>query len=76
MCFDDEELSCFSWATFYLYSARIKNVVSGPKVPNEFQVVFGQHALAEEDISNVVIKLRKLPEDNVFNALYQVVEVE
>lgn len=38
MCFEDEDKSCFSWATFYLYSARTKKVVSGPKVGMNFRL--------------------------------------
>ncbi|WP_288132790.1 hypothetical protein [Microbulbifer sp.] len=76
MCFEDEETTCFSWATFYLYSARVKKTISGPEVPREFRVIFGRHALAKKNISDVVIKLEELPENNVFNAMYQVVEIE
>ncbi|WP_285162835.1 hypothetical protein [Shewanella goraebulensis] len=74
LCFGDSE--CTTYSTFYLFNTRVHNVILGDVVDGSFKVIYGQHALIEQDITDVVLTLKKLDENNQFGALYQVVSIE
>ena len=73
LCFEEvnEGNDCATWATFYLFEARVKKVVSGKLSGRKFRVWFGVHALKKGDIKNMVAKLRPLPPEH--EAEYQIV---
>ena len=73
LCFEDvnEEKDCATWATFYLFEARVKKVVSGELSGRKFPVWFGVHALKKGNIKNMVAKLRPLPPEH--EAEYQII---
>lgn len=73
LCFDEgsEEQSCATWATFYLFDARVKKVVSGELKARKFHVWLGVHALKKGNIKNMVAKLRPLPPEH--EAAYQII---
>jgi len=72
-CVDGE--GCNTWATFYLYDATVVKRLSGGLKEVEFKVIYGRHALAEQDMRNAQLTLSKLPTGNKFNAMYQVTEL-
>lgn len=74
LCFEggDIENDCTTWATFYLFEARVKKVVSGEPRARKFHVWFGRHALRKGNIKNMVAKLKPLPQENEVD--YQVIE--
>lgn len=73
LCFDNgsEEQNCGTWATFYLFDARVKKVVSGELKARRFHVWLGIHALKKGNIKNMVAKLRPLPPEH--EAAYQII---
>lgn len=73
LCFDEgsEEQNCATWATFYLFDARVKKVVSGELSARKFRVLYGVHALKKGNIKNMVAKLRPLPREH--EAAYQII---
>lgn len=73
LCFEEvnEEKDCATWATFYLFEARVKKVVSRELSGRKFRVWFGIHALKKGNIKNMVAKLRPLPPEH--EAEYQIV---
>jgi hypothetical protein len=73
LCFEEvnEEKHCATWATFYLFEARVKKVVSGNFSERKFRAWFGVHALKKGNIKNMVAKLRPLPPEH--EAAYQIV---
>ena len=73
LCFEKEAetKSCAAWATFYLFEARVKNVVHGEPISRKFKVWFGRHALKKGNIRNLVAKLKPLPAEH--EASYQIV---
>ncbi|WP_339899708.1 hypothetical protein [uncultured Gilvimarinus sp.] len=72
LCFKEETEteSCATWATFYLFEARVKTVVHGEPISRKFKVWFGQHALKKGNIQKVVAKLKPLPAEH--EASYQI----
>ncbi|TLU61096.1 hypothetical protein FE810_15600 [Thalassotalea litorea] len=74
LCFGDSE--CTTYSTFYLFNAKVHNVILGDVMDGSFKVIYGQHALIEQDINDVVLTLKELDENNQFGALYQVVSIE
>lgn len=73
LCFGEGEEGCGQWATFYLYEARIKKVLSGEFNSKKFKVIYGRHALLKKNLKGVVATLIKLP-DNA-HAEYQIIEL-
>lgn len=73
LCFDDgsEEQNCATWATFYLFEARVKKVVFGELKARKFHVWLGVHALKKGNIKNMVAKLMPLPPEH--EAAYQII---
>lgn len=73
LCFEGqtENVSCSTWATFYLFEAQVKKVVHGNLLSRNFHVWFGAHALKEGNIRNAVVKLKPLPPEH--EARYQIV---
>ena len=69
LCYEEEGQSsnCTTWATFYLFEARVKKVVHGEPIGRKFLVWFGRHALMEGNIRNVVAKLKPLPAEHEAN---------
>ena len=74
LCFGDSE--CTTYSTFYLFNAKVHNVIVGDVIDGPFKVIYGQHALIEQDINDVVLTLKELDENNQFGAIYQVVSIE
>jgi hypothetical protein len=72
MCFGEAEEDCGTWATFYLFEAKVKKVISGDFPKNKFKVLFGAHALKVGNFKGVVATLKSLPEDH--EARYQITE--
>ncbi|MGN0921732.1 MAG: hypothetical protein ACI4NJ_08445 [Cellvibrio sp.] len=72
MCYGDNEADCHTWATFYLYEAKVKKVVSGSLPENKFTVIYGRHALRKNNHKGVVVRLNKLLPDA--DAQYQISE--
>lgn len=72
LCFEEvnEEKDCATWATFYLFEARVKKVVSGELSSRKFRAWFGVHALKKGNIKNMVAKLKPLPPER--EAEYQI----
>lgn len=66
LCFDEgsEKQNCATWATFYLFDASVKKVVSGELSARKFRVLYGVHALKKGNIKNMVAKLRPLPPEH------------
>lgn len=72
LCYDEEEKNCQTWATFYLYKANVKKVLSGEIVEKKFTVIYGRHALRKTNYNNVLVRLEKLSTDA--DAQYQILE--
>ena len=70
ICYD--ESTCHSWASFYLYEAKVKKVLAGQLSTKRFKVIYGRHALKEKNLKRVVASLKKLEEGA--EADYQIVE--
>lgn len=73
LCFEEEGQSdnCTTWATLYLFEARVRKVIHGELVRRQFPVWFGRHALKKGNIRNVVARLKPLPAQH--EASYQIV---
>ena len=55
ICFEDETTECFSWASFYLYEAKIKKVLSGELSSKKFKVIYGRHALKKKILKELLL---------------------
>jgi len=73
LCYDNEGENCHRWASFYLYEAKVKQVLSGELVTKKFKVIYGRHALKKKNLKRVVASLKKLEESA--NADYQIIEM-
>ena len=71
MCYDSDENDCGVWGTFHLYTAKVRRVVSGKVLMNEFKVIYGRHALGDSNL----ITLKKLERGNDYDAEFQVEEL-
>jgi hypothetical protein len=49
LCFGDRDEDCGVWATFNVYKARIRKVISGTEPRKTMLVIYGRHALAHKD---------------------------
>lgn len=72
MCYGDNEDDCHPWAYFYVFNAKVKEVVSGQLKEKRIKVIFGRHALKKGNYKNVIAKLSKLTEST--EAEYQIQE--
>jgi hypothetical protein len=72
MCFGDTEDSCGVWATFYLYKARIRRVISGTEPRKTVLVLYGRHALLEKDFRRVYASMIKLEANDENDPQYQI----
>jgi len=72
ICFGEAHEDCSQWASFYLYEAKVKKVLSGEFPSNKFKVIYGRHALKKKNLKNVVVSLGELKESN--EADYVVIE--
>lgn len=72
MCFGDTEDSCGVWATFYLYKARIRRVISGTELRKTVLVLYGRHSLLEKDFRGVHASMIKLEENDEKEPQYQI----
>lgn len=72
MCYGENEDDCHPWAYFYVFNAKVKEVVSGKLEEKQIKVIFGRHALKKGNHKNVIAKLSKLTESK--DAEYQIQE--
>ncbi|MEM8815075.1 MAG: hypothetical protein AAGE85_04570 [Pseudomonadota bacterium] len=75
LCLDEINDDCITWATFYLFEAKVDRVVSGDLPAKRFLVLFGRHALPEKNLRNVVALLTKLKTDDPNRPRYQVTQI-
>ena len=72
ICYGENEDDCHPWAYFYVFNAKVKEVVSGELKEKQIKVIFGRHALKKGNHKNVTAKLSKLKEST--EAEYQIQE--
>jgi hypothetical protein len=72
LCFDHDEEDCVQWATFNLYEAKVKKVLSGELPSKKIKVIYGRHALMPKRFSNVAVVLVPLKDHK--EAEYQIQE--
>lgn len=60
MCFGDREEDCGVWATFYLYKAKIRKIISGTESRKTVLVLYGRHALSKKDFRGVLASMVKI----------------
>jgi hypothetical protein len=70
ICFEEDQ--CDVWATHYLWEARVRKIISGTEPDRRFLVLFGVHALKQQDFSNVLATMKKLEPGAYANARYQI----
>jgi hypothetical protein len=70
ICFEEDQ--CDVWATHYLWEARVRKVISGTEPDKRFLVLFGAHALKQQDFRNVLATMKKLEPGAYANARYQI----
>jgi hypothetical protein len=70
ICFGEDE--CDVWATHYLWEARVRKVISGTEPDKRFLVLFGAHALKQQDFRNVLATMKRLEPGAYPNARYQI----
>jgi hypothetical protein len=75
MCLDDAGKECVAWATFYLYEARVREVIAGTETRSKFLVLYGAHALGQKSIRGVVAAMEPRPSDRKPHADYQVLQM-
>jgi hypothetical protein len=72
LCFGDNEEDCAQWATFYLYDAKVKKVLSGELPSKKIKVIYGRHALMPKNFKNVAVVMTPLQDHK--EAEYQIKE--
>lgn len=72
MCYGENEEDCHPWAYFYVFNAKVKEVISGELTQKQIKVIFGRHALRKGRHKNVIAKLSKLTDATY--AEYQIQE--
>ena len=72
MCFGDSEEDCGVWATFYLYKAKIRKIITGTEPRKTVLVLYGHHALLKKDFRGVLASMIKLESKDEKEPQYQI----
>ena len=72
MCYGENDEDCHPWAYFYIFDAKVKDVISGELNKKKIRVLFGRHALKQGRHKNVIATLSKLERGE--EAEYQILE--
>ena len=62
ICYGENSTDCSSWASYYLYEAKVKKVLSGKFPSKKIKVIYGRHALLEKNFKNWVVSLDSVNE--------------
>ncbi len=70
LCFDDDQ--CGTWATYYLFEAKVRKEIFGSLPETEFLVLFGRHALKQGNLKKVIARFELLEEPRSDGARYRI----
>lgn len=60
LCYDENDEECGTWATYYLFEARVRKTIRGELPNKRFRVLYGQHALKKKDFYTVIALLEPI----------------
>ena len=73
-CFGEDDEDCGTWATYYLFEARVDKIISGDLPDKRFLVIYGKHALKKRNFRNVIALLKRREGDDPSEPQYRITQ--